>query len=122
INRNFRNEGADSTHSPEFAMLEAYEAYGDYNTISDLTRALVQESAEQATGSQLVTLADGSEYDLWGGWDSITVYGSLSESLGEEITQETTPHRLREVARSFDRALEHPKSGQGKHVQERVAE
>ena len=31
INRNFRNEGADSTHSPEFAMLEAYEAYGDYN-------------------------------------------------------------------------------------------
>ena len=35
INRNFRNEGADSTHSPEFAMLEAYEAYGDYTTMAD---------------------------------------------------------------------------------------
>ncbi|MET1017152.1 MAG: amino acid--tRNA ligase-related protein, partial [Leifsonia flava] len=38
INRNFRNEGADSTHSPEFAMLEAYQAYGDYNSIADLTQ------------------------------------------------------------------------------------
>ncbi len=118
INRNFRNEGADSTHSPEFAMLEAYEAYGDYNTIADLTRALVQESAEQATGSQLVTLADGSEYDLSGEWDSITVYGSLSESLGEEITPETTPHRLREIARSLGLDLEHPKYGHGKLVEE----
>jgi lysyl-tRNA synthetase, class II len=37
INRNFRNEGADSTHSPEFAMLEAYQAYGDYHQMADLT-------------------------------------------------------------------------------------
>ena len=42
INRNFRNEGADRTHSPEFAMLEAYEAYGDYHTMMDLTQALIQ--------------------------------------------------------------------------------
>lgn len=118
INRNFRNEGADSTHSPEFAMLEAYEAYGDYNTIADLTQTLVQESAEQATGSQLVTLADGSEYDLSGEWHSLTVYGSLSESLGEEITPETTPQRLREIARSLGLDLEHPKYGHGKLVEE----
>ena len=118
INRNFRNEGADSTHSPEFAMLEAYEAYGDYNTIADLTRILVQESAEQATGSQLVTLADGSEYDLSGEWDSLTVYGSLSESLGEEITPGTTPQRLREIARSLGLELTHPKYGHGKLVEE----
>src|SRR5690625_6359567 len=61
INRNFRNEGAESTHSTEFAMLDAYEAYGDYTTIAQLTRALVQDSAEQATGSQLVTPADSTE-------------------------------------------------------------
>ena len=41
INRNFRNEGADRTHSPEFAMLEAYEAYGDYNTMMQLTQDLI---------------------------------------------------------------------------------
>ncbi|MDO5661882.1 MAG: lysine--tRNA ligase [Brachybacterium sp.] len=118
INRNFRNEGADSTHSPEFAMLEAYQAYGDYNTIADLTRHLVQEAAEVATGSQRVTLADGTEYDLSGEWEQITVYGSLSESLGEEITPETTQDHLRAIARSLDLDLDRPGFGHGKLVEE----
>ncbi|WP_193106223.1 lysine--tRNA ligase [Brachybacterium sp. FME24] len=118
INRNFRNEGADSTHSPEFAMLEAYQAYGDYDTIGDLTQALVQEAAEHATGSQIVTLADGTEYDFSGEWAQITVYGSLSEALGEEITPETTPERLREIARSLDLDLDHPRFGHGKLIEE----
>ena len=51
INRNFRNEGADSTHSPEFAMLEAYQAYGDYDSIAVLTRELIQEAALAAFGT-----------------------------------------------------------------------
>ena len=118
INRNFRNEGADSTHSPEFAMLESYEAYGDYDTIADLTRSLVQEAARAATGSEIVTLADGTEYDLSGEWTAITVYGSLSEALGEEITPETSPARLREIARSLDLDLDHPRYGHGKLVEE----
>ena len=118
INRNFRNEGADSTHSPEFGMLEAYEAYGDYNTIGDLTRSLVQEAAERATGSQIVTLADGSEYDFSGEWAQITVYGSLSESLGEEITPHTSVERLRQIGRSLDLDLDHPGLGHGKLVEE----
>src|SRR5262249_61085164 len=50
INRNFRNEGIDSSHSPEFAMLEAYQAYGDYNSIVDLTRELIQEPARSVAG------------------------------------------------------------------------
>ena len=118
INRNFRNEGADSTHSPEFAMLEAYEAYGDYDSIAALTRSLVQEAARAATGSEIVTLADGTEYDLSGDWTSITVYGSLSEALGEEIAPETSPERLREIARSLGLDLDHPKFGHGKLVEE----
>ncbi|MEE1619117.1 lysine--tRNA ligase [Brachybacterium sp. J153] len=118
INRNFRNEGADSTHSPEFAMLEAYQAYGDYDSIGDLTRSLVQEAAEQATGSQIVTLADGSEYDFSGEWRQITVYGSLSESLGQEITPETSVEELRAIARSLDLDLDHPRFGHGKLVEE----
>ena len=59
INRNFRNEGADSTHSPEFAMLEAYQAYGDYDSIAVLTRDLVQEAALAAFGTLQVSLPDG---------------------------------------------------------------
>ncbi|MCL6421824.1 lysine--tRNA ligase [Brachybacterium sp. JHP9] len=118
INRNFRNEGADSTHSPEFAMLEAYQAYGDYDSIADLTRALIQEAAEAASGSQIVTLADGSEYDLSGQWKQITVYGSLSESLGQEITPETTVAQLQSIAEGLGLDLDHPKFGHGKLVEE----
>jgi len=98
INRNFRNEGADSTHSPEFAMLEAYEAWGDYDSIGALTKDLVQAAAQQAFGTQVVTLADGSEYDVGGEWTSIGMYPSLSESLGEEITPQTPVAELRAVA------------------------
>ncbi|MCS6712604.1 lysine--tRNA ligase [Brachybacterium sp. EF45031] len=118
INRNFRNEGADSTHSPEFAMLEAYQAYGDYDSIGDLTRDLVQEAARAATGSTLVTLADGTEYDLGGEWSSITVYGSVSEALEEEVTPQTPVERLREIARAQGLDLDHPKYGHGKLVEE----
>jgi lysyl-tRNA synthetase class 2 len=118
INRNFRNEGADSTHSPEFAMLEAYQAYGDYDTIGDLTRELVQSAAQDATGSQVVTLPDGEEYDLSGQWDQLTVYGSLSDSLGEEITPETTPDHLRKIAEKLGLDLDRPGYGHGKLVEE----
>ncbi len=89
INRNFRNEGADSSHSPEFAMLEAYEAYGDYDTMATLTREIVQEAARAVFSSTTVRLADGSDYDLGGEWAQISLYESLSEALGEEIAPET---------------------------------
>lgn len=68
INRNFRNEGADSSHSPEFTMIEAYQAYGDYNQMAVMTRELIQEAALAVRGSTTVTLADGSDYDLGGEW------------------------------------------------------
>ncbi|MFT4052426.1 MAG: lysine--tRNA ligase [Microbacterium sp.] len=89
INRNFRNEGADSTHSPEFAMLEAYQAYSDYHGIADLTQALVQNAAIAVAGSTTVTWADGTAFDLGGEWDRISMYGSLSAAVGREISPET---------------------------------
>lgn len=111
INRNFRNEGADSTHSPEFAMLEAYEAYGDYNTIADLTQQLIQDAAKSVSGSHVVTWADGTEYDLGGEWDRISMYGSLSEAVGEEITPETPMSRLKELADEAGIEIDHPIPG-----------
>ncbi|SES06178.1 lysyl-tRNA synthetase, class II [Actinokineospora terrae] len=117
INRNFRNEGSDSSHSPEFAMLEYYEAYATYDTNAVMTRQLVQEAADAAFGTQVVTLADGSEYDLSGEWTTLTMYGSLSEALGTEITPLTPVELLRKHA--ADRELEvDPKYGHGKLVEE----
>jgi lysyl-tRNA synthetase class 2 len=98
INRNFRNEGADSTHSPEFAMLEAYQAYSDYNGIADLTQELIQNAAVAVAGSTTVTWADGTEFDLGGDWDRVSMYPSLSQAAGVEITPETTMDELLALA------------------------
>ncbi|BDZ63964.1 lysine--tRNA ligase [Agromyces mangrovi Wang et al. 2018] len=116
INRNFRNEGADSTHSPEFAMLEAYQAYGDYHSIADLTQRLIQDAALAVSGSHVVTWADGTEFDLGGEWDRISMYDSLSAAVGETISPETPIERLRELADAEDIEIDHPLHG--KYVEE----
>lgn len=118
INRNFRNEGADSSHSPEFAMVEAYEAYGDYNTMATLTRELVQEASQEVYGTQVVTLADGTEYDFSGEWPKLSMYGSLSEALGEEITPETSVTALQAIADRRDVGYDPVRAGHGKLVEE----
>ena len=97
IGRIFRNEGVDSTHNPEFTMLEAYEAYGDYNTIGTLTRELIQAAAVAGLGSTVLRRADGGEYDIGGEWPSKTVHGAVSEALGEEVTPGTSEEHLRKL-------------------------
>lgn len=81
INRNFRNEGVDSSHSPEFGMLETYQAYGDYDTSATMIREVVQEVAREVFGSTTVTLADGTGYDLGGQWREVRMYPSLNGAL-----------------------------------------
>jgi lysyl-tRNA synthetase class 2 len=117
INRNFRNEGADSSHSPEFAMLEAYEAYGDYNTMAELTRDLIQTAAIEVFGSTTVTLADGSEFDLGGRWREVTMYGSISDALGVKVTVDTPIGTLIEFADKHGVSVD-PKWGPGKIAEE----
>lgn len=117
INRNFRNEGVDSSHSPEFAMLECYQAYTDYNGIGELTRQLIQNAAVAATGSTMVTLADGSELDLGGQWPQITLYGAISEALGEEIDVTTPMTRLVAIAERLQISVA-PHYGPGKLAEE----
>jgi lysyl-tRNA synthetase class 2 len=116
INRNFRNEGADRTHSPEFAMLEAYQAYGDYNSIADLTQKLIQNAAQDVFGTQLVELEDGTVNDLSGQWPRISMFESLSEAAGEEITPETPIEKLKKIAEKVEIEIDHPLHG--KYVEE----
>ena len=98
INRNFRNEGADSSHSPEFAMIEAYQAYGDWNSIADLTRDLIQESAKAVFGSHVVTHHDGRQLDLGGTWREANLFDLISEGVGESVTPQTTLAELKVIA------------------------
>jgi lysyl-tRNA synthetase class 2 len=97
VNRNFRNEGADRTHSPEFTMLEFYQAYADYQDMATITRELIQESALAAASSLIVTHADGSLHDLSGIWPQVDLYGSLSSAIDEAITPATSRERLLEL-------------------------
>jgi lysyl-tRNA synthetase class 2 len=116
INRNFRNEGADRTHSPEFAMLEAYQAYGDYNSIADLTQKLIQNAAMDVFGTHQVVLEDGTINDLGGNWPRISMYESLSEAAGVTITPQTPMAELKKLAASVGIEIEHPLAG--KYVEE----
>ena len=98
INRNFRNEGADSSHSPEFAMIESYQAYGDWRSIADLTRSLVQNAAMAVAGSHTVTHHDGRQADLGGKWKEISLYDAISQGVGETVTALTSIDDLKKIA------------------------
>ena len=117
LNRNFRNEGADRTHSPEFTMLEFYQAYADYQDVATVTREIYQEAALAACGTLTVTHADGSTLDLSGIWPQVDLYESLSEKLRETITPATDRARL--VALCEKDGIEfHPTAVNGKLVEE----
>jgi lysyl-tRNA synthetase class 2 len=116
INRNFRNEGADRTHSPEFAMLEAYEAYGDYNSMMTLTQELIQNAAMDVFGSHEAILEDGEINDLGGQWERISLFKSLSAACGEEITPDTPIEQLKKIADKVEIEIDHPLHG--KYVEE----
>lgn len=101
LNRNFRNEGVDATHNPEFTMLEAYQSYADYRTMLDTTRRLIQYVATETYGAAVARRhgPDGeiAEYDISGEWPIIAVYDAVSEALGEKVTPDTPAESLRQL-------------------------
>lgn len=131
INRNFRNEGVDKSHSPEFAMLETYAAWGDYDDCARTTRESIQYIVDQLTkgtdleGTGKVRLADGTEFDFGGEWKEIEMYPSLNEALARkypgqpEVTIDSTVEELKEIAKVI--GLDVPAKGgwgHGKLVEE----
>ncbi|MBS1693836.1 MAG: lysine--tRNA ligase [Actinobacteria bacterium] len=119
LNRVFRNEGADSTHSPEFAMLETYQAYGDYNDSATVTREIIQEVADEAIGTRQVPLPDGTTYDLDGQWATVEMYPSLSEALDVQITPDTSAEELWRIADRLEVEIPRDRGyGHGKLVEE----
>jgi lysyl-tRNA synthetase class 2 len=106
LGRNFRNEGADSTHNPEFTMLEAYETYGDYHTIGTLTQSLILSAARAGLGGTILRRPDGSEHDIGGEWPSVSVHAAVSSALGEEVTPDSGEDQLRKLAAQAGIAVE----------------
>ncbi|GAU69084.1 lysyl-tRNA synthetase [Streptomyces sp. NBRC 110611] len=104
MGRTFRNEGISYKHNPEFTMLEAYQAFADYDVMLDLTRELIQGAAISAFGSATARKADANgrlvEHDISGIWPVKTVYGAISEALGEEVDADTGPDALRRLCQA----------------------
>ena len=117
INRNFRNEGADSSHSPEFAMVESYMSYGDWRSIADVTRSLIQNAAMAVAGSHVVTHHDGRQADLGGQWKEISLYDAISEGVGEQVTALTSIDELKKYATKLGMKID-PKWVTGKLAEE----
>ena len=117
INRNFRNEGADSSHSPEFAMIESYQAYGDWKSIAALTKELIQNAAQDVFGSHVVKHHDGKEINLGGNWKEISLYEAISNGVGQEVTALTPYEELKKIAEKLGIKVD-PKWVTGKLAEE----
>ncbi|MFE6159986.1 bifunctional lysylphosphatidylglycerol synthetase/lysine--tRNA ligase LysX [Streptomyces sp. NPDC056486] len=121
MGRTFRNEGVSYKHNPEFTMLEAYQAFADYDVMLDLTRELIQGAATAAFGAPVAHKADAdgrlTEHDISGPWPVKTVYGALSEALGDEVDADTPLVRLHRLCDRADVPYQ-PDDGRGDVVLE----
>jgi lysyl-tRNA synthetase class 2 len=116
IGRTFRNEGISPKYNPEFTMLEAYQAFGTYEDMMELTEGLVKAGAEAVNGSLAFAFRDGT-VDLVKPWRRVTVLSLVSEAVGREVTLDTPADELRALA--DDRGVGHdPAWPAGKMVME----
>lgn len=86
IGRNFRNEGMDTRHNPEFTMMELYWQYKDYNDMMDLFEAIVQYAAMKVNGTTK-TVIDGQEIDVGGHWPRKSMLELVKEETGVDFEQ-----------------------------------
>ncbi|MCZ2001059.1 lysine--tRNA ligase [Enterococcus faecium] len=89
IGRVFRNEGIDTTHNPEFTMLEAYTAYTDFNDVMNLTEGIIRNAAEKVLGTAKITY-DGQAVDLESDFKRIHMVDAIKEQTGVDFWQEMT--------------------------------
>jgi lysyl-tRNA synthetase, class II len=115
IGRTFRNEGIDRDHNPEFTMIELYRAYADYDDIMALTRELIVACVRELNDGSATVAFRGQTIELGGEWDRLTLLGSVTAAVGEEVT--LARDDLRILASRHGVNVD-PSWGSGKIVQE----
>ena len=116
INRNFRNEGVDTRHNPEFTMLELYEAYQDYLGLMDETEEMLRDVIVAATGSATVEW-QGHTLELGGRWERKTLHGAIREYAGVDLEATRDRDEAARLAKSIGIHIE-PHMGYGRIVDE----
>ena len=109
VARNFRNEGADATHNPEFTALEAYHPFADYTVMRELSESMIKAVAQALHGTQVLPLYDVHDpeaapvlTDVSGPWPVITVTDAVSKAVGRRISIESDFETLLAVAAEHD--------------------
>ncbi|WP_291291688.1 lysine--tRNA ligase [Enterococcus sp.] len=98
IGRVFRNEGIDTTHNPEFTMLEAYTAYTDFKDVMDLTEGIIRNAAEKVLGSAEITY-DGQEVDLASDFGRVHMVDAIKQQTGVDFWKEMTVEEAQALAK-----------------------
>ena len=112
LGRVFRNEGMDIKHNPEFTTLELYQAYGDFNTMMDITEKLVSETAQRVLGTMKISY-EGTEIDLTPPWPRMTMIEAVKKYSGKDFTSVKDVEEARKMAKEANVAFE-PAWGVGK--------
>lgn len=100
MGKNFRNEGIDFKHNPEFTMIELYEAYSDYNDMMDLTEDLVSSVAQKVLGTMVINY-QGTEINLAPPWRRVTMADIVKEETGIDFNEVKTDEEAHEIARKM---------------------
>ena len=114
IGRDFRNEGVDRTHNPEFTQLEFYMAYADYNQVMELTEEMICFVADRVLGTRTITY-QGHEINLDPPWPRIELSDGLLEMTGIDINQHTTSESLFRAMQAKDIQAD-PRATRGKLI------
>jgi lysyl-tRNA synthetase class 2 len=115
FSRNFRNEGMDRTHNPEFTVLEFYTAYKDYEWMMNVTEQLMERVAVAVNGTTKATVAD-KEIDFKAPYKRISIYDAIKEHTGFDVS-EMSEEQLRDVCRQLQLKSD-ASMGKGKLVDE----
>jgi lysyl-tRNA synthetase class 2 len=107
IGKDFRNEGMDRTHSPEFTQLELYQAYADYHDMMEITEQMVLRMAEEIHGGSVVPWQEG-EVDFAPPWRRVGVMDAVSETLGTDADADAATLRKAAAAAGVDVADDAP--------------
>jgi len=101
INRSFRNEGMSPRHNPEFTMLEAYQAYGNMESMMELTEGIITHAAREVLGTLDVVYQEDA-VSLESPWRRATMAELTSEAAGEDVSVHTPIERLRELCEKHE--------------------
>jgi lysyl-tRNA synthetase class 2 len=119
FSRNFRNEGMDRTHNPEFTILEFYVAYKDYNWMMETTEKLLEKAALDVTGSTELAVGDKS-ISFKAPFRRITIFEAIQEHTGFDVSR-MNEEQLRSVCKQLNISVD-PNIGKGKLIDEIFSE